>query len=88
MSKVILSFHSEHDTLKILLFHRSFIVFLLKQMGKFVFLCNFAVAIRKECKDIKLDSRTITTVLATSEHTLLGLPLSGRRFPIYVCGLW
>ena len=51
-------------------------------------LCKFAPAFRKECKDIKLDSRTITTVLATSEHTLLGLPHNGRRFPIYVCGLW
>ena len=49
--------------------------------------CIFAPAFRKECKDILLNSLTITT-REKSKLSLLGLFRYGRSFPIFESGLW
>lgn len=50
-------------------------------------LCNFALAIRKERKDILLNRLSIHH--PRKEQTcIIGSAPTRRRFPIYTCGLW
>jgi len=51
------------------------------------FLCNFADAFRKECKDILLYSFTITTANERATTIIEAAPY-GRRLPVYSCVLW
>ena len=47
----------------------------------------FAPAFSNECKDILLNSLSITTA-RNEQQLLLECPHYGRRPPIYSCGLW
>ena len=55
------------------------------RLKEILYICT---CILQRVQDIKLDSRTITTVLATSEPSYWDCPVYGRRFPIFEGGLW